>query len=308
MLCSFFLLLFLLLPSCKPLVDAGGKQLSSKEHHALESLFSHLLFYEGGAYTLFGSKPMSFESLSDIPEKEKQEFFFFSSHPSIKNMLNFSENWNTWERLKNQYPMPRFLLFQRNSPSFSPAEQSVFLVNITATTGILQKYYQKFRAAAGEDFDPLDIVFEIQDNHSVFWNKILTREDLFGLLLGFGEENAWFFTKVKAWQDLENRHPNDQKNDFLASLSMQAPGSNSLSHFDPSFPLPGFICYAEEESFDLVRRYENERTMIKKIYHGKDLVQTTLDRLTSKDLPADPDQLYKEKMIKELGIQSQPPQ
>lgn len=305
MLCAFFLLFFLLLPSCNPPTNSEAKHLSPKDHQALESLFSYLLFYEGGAYTLFGMKPISFVASSDISKEEKQEFFSFSSHPTIKNMLNFSENWNIWEDLKNQYSTPRFLLFQRNSPSFSPAEKSVFLVNIAATIETLQKYYQKFRTAAGEDFDPLDIVFEIQDNHSLFWNKILAREDLFGILLGFGEQNAWFFVRVKAWQD-KNHHQSGQKDSFLASLSMQTPGSNSLSPYDPSFPLPGFICYAEEESFRLVRQYERERNMIKKIYRGKDIVQTTLNRLTSKDLPDDPDRLYKEKMIKELGIQNQP--
>ncbi len=66
------------------------------------------------------------------------------------------------------------------------------------------------------------------------------------------------------------------------------------------------MCYAEEESLNLIRRYENERNMIKKIYRGKDFVQVTLNRLTSKDLPVDPDRLYKEKMIRELGIQKQP--
>lgn len=307
MICGFFLLLFLFFLGCNSSVDSRSNTLSPEDHRALEALFSHLLFYEGGAYTLFGSKPMSFEAFSDIPEKEKQEFFSFSSHPTIKNMLNFSENWNVWERLKNQYSTPRYLLFQRNPPSFSPAEKSVFLVNITATVGILQKYYEKFKDAVGEDFDPLDIVFGIQDNSSVFWNKILAREDLFGILLGFGEENAWFYVKVKSWQeDQENRSKTGQKDAFLASLSAQTPGPNSLASFDPSFPLPGFICYAEDESLNLVRRYENERTMIKKIYRGKDLVQTTLDRLTSKDLPEDPDRLYKEKMIRELGIQNQP--
>lgn len=301
---SIFLLLFLFLVGCKS-SNYETEFLSLEDHSSLESLFSHLLFYEGGAYTLFGSKPISFEVLSPTPEEEKQEFFSVSSHPILRNLINFSENWNAWERLKSQYKTPRFLLFQRNSPSFSPSEKSIFLVNISATAAILQKYYQKFRNAVNGDFDPLNIVFEMQNNQSAFWNTVLSREDLFGILLGFGEENSWFFVKVKAWQEQVGRDTSGHVDAFLASLSSQTPGLNALSTFDAPFPLPGFICYAEEESFRLIEKYEGERAMIKKIYKGKDLVQITLDRLTSKDLPVDPDQIYKEKLARELGIQGQ---
>jgi len=302
---SVFLLVFLMLSGCKT-SNTRSDFLPAEDYQSLESLFSHLLFYESGAYTLFGSKPISFEPISEVPIEEKQELLAFSSHPIIKDMVDFPENWKTWERLKKQYPMSRFLLFQRNSPPFSPIEKSVFIVNIATTAEMLQKYYAKFRAAVSQDFDPLDIVFEIQDDHSEFWNKILAREDLFGILLGFGEENAWFFTKVKAWQEQENHTAISQKDAFLTSLATLTPGSNSLVTFDPSFPIPGFSCYAEEESLNLIKRYENERRMIKKIYREKDFVQITLDRLTSRDLPTDPDRVYIEKMTKELRIQDQP--
>lgn len=248
---------------------------------------------------------MSFEVFSHIPEEEKREFLSFSSHSIIKNELNFFENWNVWKGLKDQYPMTRFLLIERKPPSFSTGESSVFLVNIAATACVLEKHYQKFRAAVVEDFDPLDIVFEIQDNHSLLWNTILGREDLLGILLGYGEENAWLFVKIKKWEEQSSDLRGSQKTSFLRSLSMQTPGSNALSSFDPLWPLPCFGCYATTESSDLIKKYEHERRAIKKIYRGKDFVQVTLDRLTSKDLPVNPNDLYKEKLARELGIEGQ---
>lgn len=301
---SFFILLFFVLPSCNLSSHPESNSLSSEEHLALESLFSHLLLHEGGAYTLFGSKPISFEIFSEISTEEKQEFFTLSSHPVIKNELNFFENWNVWERLKNQYPMSRFLLFQRRPPSFSPAKSAVFLVNVTATACALQKHYQKFREVVGKEFDPLDVVFEIQNHDSSFWNTVLDREDLLGILLGYGEENAWLFVKIKAWEEKAPQE-NDLKARFLASLSLQSAGSNSLSSFDVSFPLPCFGCYASEESSNLIKKYENERIAIKKAYRGKDFVQVTLDKLTSKDLSSSINDQYKKKLARELGIEGQ---
>lgn len=301
----FFVLLFFVLSSCRSSSESQSIILSYEEHRALESLFSHFLLQEGGAYTLFGSKPMSFEVLSHISEKEKQEFLSFSSHHIIKNELDFFENWNVWKCLKDQFPMSRFLLVERKPPAFSIAESSVFLVNIAATAYTLQQHYQKFRAAVSDDFDPLDIVFEVQDNNSHFWNTILAREDLLGILLGYGEENAWLFVRAKAWEEQKSSTEHDSKSRFLASLSIQSPGSNALSSFDASFPLPCFGCYAEKESLSLIKKYESERNEIKRIYQGKDFVQITLDRLTSKDLSKAVNDLYIEKLAQELEIQDQ---
>jgi hypothetical protein len=304
-LAGFFWLLFLLLPGCTSSNNTDLKTLSTSERTAIESLFSHLLLSEGGAYTLFGSKPMTFEVFSEVSEGEKQEFFSISSHPVIKNELNFFENWKIWGRVKNQYPMIRFLFFERKPPSFSKGGSAVFLVNIATTAGVLQKNYQKFRAAFAKDFDPLDVVFEMEDDRSAFWNTVLDREDLLAILLGYGEENGWFFVKVKEWEEQKDHRGDGKKDHFLASLSKQTPASNALASFDVLFPIPSFGCYAPEESTFLVKKYERERKMIEKIYRGKDFVQVTLDRLTSKDFIGDPNAQYKKRVAKELGIEGQ---
>ena len=301
----FFVLVFFVMPSCNSVSVSSDAKLTAEEHRALESLFSHFLLHEGGAYTLFGSKPLSFDVISQIPEEEKQEFLSFSSHPVIKNELNFSENWNIWKRVRDRYPMSRFLLVERKPPAFSSGESSVFLVNIAAVASLLEKHYPKFRAAVREDFDPLDIVFEIEDDGSAFWETVLARDDLLGILLGYGEENAKLFWEIKAREAQMSAEKTSQKQRFLASLSTQTPGSNSLSAFDATFPLPCFGCYAPDESSRLIKQYENERRAIKKIYRGRDFVRVTLDRLTSNDLPLSPDKKYQEKLARELKIEKQ---
>jgi hypothetical protein len=301
----FFVLVFFTMPSCNSVSESPVTGLTVEEHRALDSLFSHFLLYEGGAYTLFGSKPISFDVVSQITAEEKQEFLPFSSHPVIKNELNFSDNWNVWKRVKDRYPMSRFLFVERKPPAFSSGESSVFLVNIAAVASLLEKHYPKFRAAVREDFDPLDIVFEIEDERSLFWETVLAREDLLGILLGYGEENAKLFWDLKMREAQVSAEKTTQKQRFLASLSTQTPGSNSLSTFDAAFPLPCFGCYAPEESSRLIKQYENERRAIKKIYRGRDFVRVTLDRLTSKDLPTNPNKQYQEKLARELRIEKQ---
>jgi hypothetical protein len=81
-------------------------------------------------------------------------------------------------------------LFERASP-FSKKARAAFLVNIAATTYLLKNRYGEFRNFVGFDFDPLSIVFEIEDDESPFWNKVVTDEYFLGLVLGYGDMNAW---------------------------------------------------------------------------------------------------------------------
>lgn len=298
----FFTLLFLAGSSCSS--NSQNDSFLDEEHRALESLFAHFLLYEGGAYTLFGTKPLSFVVFSRIPDQEKQEFFSFSTHPILVNELNFFENWNIWKRLESRFSMSRFLFFERKPPPFSTGDSSVFLVNISTTASILQKHYERFKAVIGRDFDPLDSVFEIQDVGSKFWDIVLAREDLLGILLGYGEANPTLFVQVKEWEKQKSQI-DSPKNRFFSSLSTQTPGSNSFASFDVSFPLPCFGCYEKEESASLIKKYENERKMIKALLYRKDFVQIAIDRLLSRELSTNPDDQYQEKLVRSLGIKGQ---
>ncbi len=294
----FFLLSFVAL--C--LGASNTPSLSPQEHKSLSDFFSTLLFQEAGAYTLFGNKPMTFTTLLDEPHEDKEEFLKQSPHPIICNELNFEENWDVWERVKNQFHASRFILCKRASPAFSTQKSSVFLVNIAATVAVLKKHYPLFREAASSNFDPLKVVFEIENNDSSFWKKVLARHDLMGILLGFGEQNAWLFEESRKCEETASCSRSKKEREFLLSLSQQTPCSNSLVEFDLNLPLPSFICFAEEQSRALIKEYEKDRKKIKEAYKGKDLVDVTLKRLTSADLSGDPDYQYKEKLRKSLRL------
>lgn len=277
--------------------------MTKEEHQSLEGLFSHLLFQEGGVYTLFADKPISFDIISEIPSEEKEEFLSTqSSHIILQNSLNFKQNWETWERVKGHFQISRYLFVKRKSPAFSSYPEAIFLVNILATASILNKYYSLFKEVAGFDFEPIDIVFEIENNGSLFWEKVLNNHKLLGILLGFGKDNATLFEKLLKYEQRVG-DKKQKKSFFFQSLAEQNPGSNSLSSFwDLFFPLPSFSCYSESESIRLIKKYEKQRNRIRKIYKRKDLVNVSLKRLTSQDLPIDPDETYRHWMGKKLGI------
>ncbi|MFI5334830.1 MAG: hypothetical protein ACHQT8_06710 [Chlamydiales bacterium] len=276
--------------------------LSKQERASLNDFFSTLLFQEGGAYTLFGNKPMTFTTLLDEPHEDTEEFLAQSPHQILCNELNFEENWNVWKKITEHIQTPRFILCKRASPSFSTQKESIFLVNIAETATTLKKHYALFRGAVTRDFDPLKMVFELENSDSSFWKKVLARHDLVGILLGYGDQNAWLFAEARKCEEVSSNARSAKEKEFLLNLAKQTPSSNSISEFDLNFPLPSFVCFDKEQSLALIKEYERDRKKIKEAYKGKDSVDVTLKKLTSSDLSPDPDLQYKERLRKSLRL------
>jgi hypothetical protein len=221
-------------------------------------------------------------------------------------MVSFEKNWEKWKQYQSFFPSKRFLLFQRKAPSFSLESRAVFIVNIASTAFTLNKYYEHFQRAVGDDFDPFEITFQIQNDDSKFWNIVLSRHDLLGILLGYGEQNSWLYAQCRKYEDQRQLDGTKKEmRDFFDSFLKQTPGSNSLAEFDVQLPLPAFGCYSENESRELVAKYERQRKKIKESLKGEDVLTFILERFTSEDLSLDPDSSYREKLQKELCIPSQ---
>jgi|GEM_PF-1875834 len=246
-------------------------QLTVDEQSALKTFFSTFLFEEGGAYTLFGEKPITFDVITDAKEMG------IDDKPCVTD-----EN---WRQVKGRFKTPLYLLIERPSPLTEG--RAVFLINIAATTLILKKHYWDFKSFVG-DFDPFQIVFEIENEQSIFWKSVLSNEYLLGILLGFGESNAWLF------QHCKNVEGEGKIQEFASTLFQKTPSSNAAAKTkeDILFLLPCFGCFTPDTQ--LLKQYEEDRERIKNRYKNRDFLEVTLDRLTSKDLPENPDKKFKE--------------
>lgn len=273
------LFLAFFLSSCE--THQSSYPLTSTERESLSDFFSYFLFEEGGAYTLFGDKPMTFDVITSFP-----------SDPEDRCITQ--KTWeNGWKKIQDKMETPFYLLFERKAPLTE--SRAVFLVNISATALIMKNHYSEFKNIAGFDFDPLQTVFEIENEHSPFWEKVLSNEYLLGILLGYGDSNAWLH---HSWAQGKNQ--GGKAGHFLESMHNKSPSSNARAKTkeDILFHLPTFGCFSQEESEFLIQKYQGDREKIRKIYQGKDLVDITLDHLTSNDLAEDPDKDYKTLYLK----------
>jgi hypothetical protein len=202
----------------KPVVPAHTFSITDEERVWLREFFHDLLFDDLGAYVLYGTKPMSWSCLEDLPteeEKARWKSYYESLPPEekakyfTKRVYDFKGNFQKWEQIKHRFPIRQYL-FGRFSNTTSEKVENLCFVNIEQAVRVLLANYADFRRVLGYDFDPLEAVFDIENRDSKFWNEVLQHHTLIGMLLGFGRDNSWFFE----WTIQYENEPSKQ-GDFL---------------------------------------------------------------------------------------------
>lgn len=134
--------------------------------------------------------------------------------------------------------------------------------------------------------DPLEVVLELENKSSNFWDKIREKEAwrysyLWGLLYGFGKENA--FSHFWRSRHLRATNCNEKEKFLAASIKKWSSCKNRTAVTDKNaftlsnFTIPLFNSFAENDP--VVAKYETEREDIKQLYKGKDFVTCTLELL-----------------------------
>lgn len=258
-------------------------KLTINEKQNLEKFFEQILLKDHGIYVLFGSKPMIStwvsnktheEEINDFkkwPEEMKQKALFMER--------NFKYDW--WDDVKDKVTVKNYLIIKRKT--IDPKIDDVFFINIKNIIKILSKHYLLFKEIVGVDFDPKNIIFEIKNEKSSFWNHVLENQILQGIIYGYGKKNAVFFDswtkKLKSKREREDltidqpEFTTDQENSQIYRTQ-----SNLLNY--NSFPLP-FFRYVPKSR--VIEKYKNERQKILKIYKNKNSLEITLKKLCQKD-------------------------
>lgn len=245
----------------------------------MTKFFCDLMVDEHGIYTLWGSKPLTLIIIDQYTDKERQEYYESLSEEEKKNGIiiekyDLLENWKKWEEISSRFVFKRHLLFK--SDLYEDLHASfIFFVDIFKTALVIQENYEIFKRAVGFDFNPLEVVLEMTQKNSPFWEKLKGSAIHWGLLYGFGPKNAWAFQ----WKNYEQAPSSEQ---FLQSLkgrfsnpSLTGKVKFSLTHLE----IPSFISFDEND--EMIEHYKKERARIQNIYKGKDFLDVTLERLVN---------------------------
>lgn len=180
------------------------------------------------------------------------------------------QNWEKLMALRKKYPHSPFLFAKRevigNKTLFNAD-----IINIAEVTWTLQKHYFLFSKELGIDFDPLEVTLEFEDPKSAFWNQIFNNPLLQGVLYGYGERNAYFFSKqLGQYQEIDHClfKSHISTNDEKAGISLK------------DLRLPSFRSYDLPCGQDpTIVQYEQERRVIQQQLQHKDFTEEAFNKL-----------------------------
>lgn len=296
---SFFALMFFTSCSSDAHKTVNNKtdlsvEVSEEDRIWMDKFFRDLLLDDTNCamtYTLFGTKPMSsiiltvatlpeimegskkmisphIESLS--PEKKEE---IFQRLETYWKEYDLSDNWDRWIEWKKDRHNSRFLF--RKEPTSNPHLFSAYMINTEEVLWVFHKHYTTFKESLGFDFDPLEKALEFESLDSVFWEKVLSNDFLIGLLYGFGERNAYFFSAIRKKKDEKIK-------------SIFPSGFSSKSSEDPLFhdstleklSIPPFVSYELPYGEDpIVINFKKEREIIQNSLKGKDWLDEVLKKI-----------------------------
>ena len=149
------------------------------------------------------------------------------------------------------------------------------------TAKVIQKNYPLFQKYVGFDFDPVEVVFDISNKESVFWNKVFNGEPtqenvcLIGILFGYGLENSYSYSLLR-YKSKKGRIGEFASNLFNQVVSLESlPQIKSVS--SSKFSIPRFKAFSNPDHTK--EKYQKEKEIIKCLYKGRDIETVTMKRL-----------------------------
>lgn len=168
----------------------------------------------------------------------------------------------------------RYLFFKKPHPH-DPKLAFLFFVDVVKLAATLQEHYELFSRETNIDFDPMQVVFELEKG-SEFWDEVFDKSinnfALVGVLFGYGVKNSFCF-QWKWCPSSEFQQVADAMKPRFSNKSQE--GKVKIERL----PIPIFASFFEDD--EMIEKYNRERDRIKKIYLGQDFLDLTLTKLTS---------------------------
>jgi hypothetical protein len=264
----YFLCALIIFHCYVPIYASGAKEkiiIPPEERTILEKFFRKLLFSQGFAYTLFADKPIS---VDDFDFEESRELFHVSS-----------KGYHLWKKYAHRFPSKNYIfLFYENKN-----ECEITLINKPAFRRIAQEHRNKFAELFGSDFQTDSILQLIIEKQSLWNTPMKDRDDLIGILLGYGKKNAELFHKRN--EILRRSTPSQG----YASVEEELDDVNTSLHafsdegrFSLCFmPLPGFAANSKDpETILLKQKYKKLRRRITQHCAQGNILDITLEHLS----------------------------
>ena len=271
--------------------DSLLKNIPLEDQLELKILFCDGIFRHQLGYTLFGNKPISIMGyFTDIPWGN---ILWGASKAQLSNC------WKAWKKYKHLFPIKNYILMDEAQSSMGM--RTITLINKKSFLKIIQEHLGFFKEKLGKDFTPEKFLDELSMEGANLFDLLHRDETLYGILLGFGKNNAQLFVRnfelMKSLMSYEYfgdkislNYPKpsigfqslQEESEFLTKKLLSYPQPEDLNS-KVYFIRPVFFGGDKDdpETILLHKKYERMRRKLIKIYSNGNLLEVTLRQLTS---------------------------
>lgn len=242
-----------------------------KDKKKLFSLMQKLFAEDSFAYTILGTKPVSwvtYQNLSFAP--------LFNSSSEYRIL---SEGWKTWEKYQHLFPSAHLWA---ESLECYPNLISILIVNKKQFNVVVNNHKKDFEnVLQREIIDGFQLLKEAK-NCSLMHDVLKEHQALLGIVLGYGRDNAWKFN-----EGCKNRMPigciwsDEEWSSMEASIESNL---NVTDYYLSVYSCPSFAGDPNtKESLALKAEYISTKQKVINYYKGKDFLEATLSLLAGHD-------------------------
>lgn len=157
---------------------------------------------------------------------------------------------------------PRYRFVIRRCP-FGLRRKDGLFINVPNVLFVLNRYYADFFKEYGSQFEPQAALDEIDNEDSIFWERVFQSNYLQGLLFGYGAKNSFVFDwQCKADLSLSKILHKRQSIEPLLNRNISV----------ADLQLPPAMVYSVGD--EVLKKYCHERKAIIREFKGKDFEQT----------------------------------
>lgn len=247
--------------------------LSVKDKKRLFSFMQMLFTQDSFAYTLLGSKPVSWASYHN-PFPFSDWTWFCDSLK--KYSCTMRSGWKTWKKYRHLFPSANFWA---EAPKCHPGSISILIVNEERFNNVVNNNKKDFQDVLHRNIaDGLQLLREAK-NRSLMNEVLEGHQALLGIVLGYGRDNSWEFLRRSEKREFF-KWVWDEKNEEKPGEIVIGLGGITIEECLELDSLPSFAGDPHsEESMALKKDYLQTQQRIINYYKDKDFLEATLSLL-----------------------------
>lgn len=260
------------------------KKIPLSEQKSLDHFFRRIIGQDQFGFALFGSKAVALTGYFPVVPAG-------NLHYSPFEHIRKSE-FEAWKKYKHYFQSHNFLWF--DAP-FSPKIIEITLINKKRFLDVVEKHIALFQKHLHRTVTPEVLFYELSTCNTDILTFLNDREDLLGILLGFGEESAILYQRRKNLRESLRSEPpfiaksispssnfssTEEEYQYLLENMYTHQKNNIGGRINIFYPVL-FMNLGTPEAEALIDKYERDQEKIIKIFHNKSFLKTTLKQIHS---------------------------